>query len=88
MANFQLQDVQNVPYLLAALDADGNPASLDAGASVAVSSSDEELAKVVPDETPAAGSVASGVIAGGTKLGTVQINAAVVNADGSGKSVV
>lgn len=83
MANFQLQDVQQVPYMLAALDADGNPASLAVGASVLVSSSDATIAKVVPDATPVAGAIASGVIVGQAKLGTVQINAAVTNADQS-----
>lgn len=83
MGNLQLQDVQKVPYLLTAVDADGNPAQLASGASVAVSSSDPASALVVPDATPAAGTVASGFVVGGAKLGTVQINAAVTNGDGS-----
>lgn len=83
MANFQLQDVQRVPYQLIAVDADGNPAQLAPGSIIVVSSSDPDSAAVVPDATPAPGSVASGVISGGAKLGTVQINAAVTNADGT-----
>lgn len=83
MANFQLQDVQQVPYTLLAVDKDGNPATLPAGGSIAVSSSDPTIASVVPDAAPAAGSIASGVIVGQSKLGTVQINAAVTNSDGS-----
>lgn len=83
MANLQLQDVQKVPYTLTATDADGNPAPLEAGASIAVSSSDPTMATVVPDATPAAGSIASGFVVGQAKLGTVQINAAVTNPDGS-----
>ena len=83
MANFQLQDVQKVSYALSAADADGNPSVLAAGATVAVSSSDVTMATVLPDATPAAGSLASGFILGAAKLGTVQINAAVTNADGS-----
>lgn len=83
MANFQLQDVQKVAYSLAAVDADGLPATLPSGASVAVSSSDPTIATVVPDATPAAGSIASGFVVAQAKLGTVQINAAVTNADGS-----
>lgn len=83
MSNLQLQDVQKVPYSLTAVDADGNPASLGAGDTVVVSSSDPASATVVPDATPAAGTVASGFIVGGAKLGTVQINAAVTKADGS-----
>lgn len=83
MGNFQLQDVQKVPYSLQAVDADGNPAQLEAGDTVDVSSSDPASATVVPDATPAAGSVASGFVVGGAKLGTVQVNAAVKKADGS-----
>ncbi len=83
MANFQLQDSQKVPYQLTAVDADGLPASLPAGASVAVSTADPTLATVVPDATPVAGSIASGFIVAQPKIGTVQINAAVTNADGS-----
>lgn len=83
MANLQLQDIQKVPYTLTAVDADGNPAQLAPGASVAVSSNDPASATVVPDATPAVGSVASGFVVGGAKLGTVQINAVVTNADGS-----
>jgi hypothetical protein len=82
MSNFQLQDVEKVPYSLTAVDADGNAATLPAGATI-VSSSDPASAEVVPDAVPAAGSVASGVIVGKAKLGTVQISAAVTNADGS-----
>lgn len=81
--NFQLQDTQKVPYRLVALDADGNQATLPTGASVDVSSSDSGMANVVADPTPADGAVASGMIVGGTKLGTVQINATVTNQDGS-----
>jgi hypothetical protein len=83
MPSFMLQDVQKVPYQIAAVDADGNPASLAAGDSINVSSSDSTMAVVVPDATPAAGFVASGFIVGASKLGTVQINAAVTHADGS-----
>ena len=83
MSNFQLQDVQRVPYQLTAVDADGNPAQLAPGGTITVSSSDPASATVLPDATPASGTVASGVIAGGAKLGTVQINAAVTNADGT-----
>lgn len=83
MANLQLQDNQKVPYQLVAVDTDGNPAQLAAGATIAVSSSDPASSSVVPDPTPVAGSVASGFVVGGTKLGTVQISAAVTNGDGS-----
>ena len=83
MANFQLQDNNKVAYQLTAVDADGNPAQLAAGATVAISSSDEAMATVVPDATPAAGTVASGFVVGGAKLGTVQINAVTTNADSS-----
>lgn len=84
MGNFQLQDIQEVPYQLTALDADKLPgAALAPGATIVVSSADPTLATVVPDATPAAGSVASGMILAQPKLGTVQLNAAVTNADGT-----
>ena len=83
MSNFQLQDVQKVPYTLTAVDADGLPASLPSGATVAVSSSDPTVAQVVPDAVPASGSIASGFVVAQPKIGTAQINAAVTNADGS-----
>lgn len=82
--NTQLGDTQKVPYTLTALDADGNPASLAAGDVVVVSSSDTASATVVPDATPAAGSLASGFILGGKKLQVgVVITAAANKADGS-----
>src|SRR5258706_6377892 len=83
MAPFQLKDVQKVPYQLTAVDADGNPAQLEDGSGVTVSSSDTSCATVLPDTTPAPGTVASGEIIAGAKLGLVQINAAVTKADGS-----
>lgn len=83
MANLQLQDVQKVPYAIQAVDADGNPAALAAGSTLAVASSDPTMATVVPDATPAAGSVASGFIVGQSKLGTVQINVQETKADGT-----
>ncbi len=83
MANFQLEDVQKVSYALAALDADGNAATLDAGDTIAVTSGDSTMASVVPDATPAAGFLASGFILGGAVEGTVLISAAVTKADGS-----
>lgn len=83
MTNFQLQDVQKVLFVLNAVDADGNPAALASGASIKVSSADPTIADVVLDPTPASGSLVSGFVVGKAKLGTVQINAAVVNVDGS-----
>jgi hypothetical protein len=80
---FVLQDNQKVPYLITAVDADGNPTSLPAGATIAVKTSDPTIATVVPDATPATGSIASGSIVGQSKLGLVQISAAVTNADGT-----
>lgn len=80
---FQLQDVQKVPYSVVAVDADGNPAALATGATIAVASSDPTIATVVPDASPAAGTIASGFVVGQSKLGTVQISVAVTNADGT-----
>ena len=68
MANFQLGDTEKVAYTVTVLDADSNPASLQPGDSVSVVSSDTASASIVPDATPAVGSVASGFIVGGKKL--------------------
>jgi hypothetical protein len=88
MANFQLADVQKVPYTLTELDADGNPASPQPGDAVSIVSSDTASATIVPDAAPAAGSVASGFILGGKKLQTgVTVTATVAHADGSKLSV-
>lgn len=68
MANFQLGDTEKVPYALTVLDGDSNAATLDPTDVVAVVSADTASATVVPDATPAAGSVGSGFILGGAKL--------------------
>lgn len=73
MANFQLGDTQQVPYQIFGKDADGSPAVPAPGDTVNVSTSDTAMATVVKDATPAPGSLASGVIVGGTKEGTVNI---------------
>ena len=84
MANFQLGDTEKAPYALTALDADSNPATLAAGDVVTVVSSDVASATVVPDATPAAGSLASGFILGGKKLQVgVTITASANKADGT-----
>jgi hypothetical protein len=83
VANFQLGDTQKVPFALSALDADGNPTTITTGDTVSVTSSDEASAKVVSDPTPTTGSLASGFIVGGKKLGTVTITASATKADGT-----
>jgi len=89
MANFQLGDTEKVSYALTELDADSNPATPAPGDTITVVSSDTASATVVPDATPAAGSVASGFILGGTKLQTgVTITATVTHTDGTTLSVV
>lgn len=84
---FLLQDNQKVPYQVIGVDAAGQPgASLPAGATIAVTSADSTVATVVPDATPAPGTLASGFIVPATplKLNTpVQINVAITNSDGS-----
>lgn len=81
---FVLTDNQQVTYGLSAEDAKLNPAQLAAGATLAVTSADPASVAVVPDATPAAGTVASGLLVAGAKLtASVQISAAVTNADGS-----
>jgi len=82
--NFQLQDSQKVSYQLTGTDSAGVATStLPDGSTLTVASSDQTLAQVVPDSTPAAGSLASGNIVAQPKTGTVQINATLVAADGT-----
>lgn len=88
MANFQLGDTEKVPYALTELDADSNPAVPQATDVIAIASSDTDSATVVPDATPAAGSVASGFVVGGKKLQTgVTVTATVTHADGTSLTI-
>jgi hypothetical protein len=68
MPNFQLGDTEKVAYALTELDADSNPASAQPGDIITVVSSAPASISVVPDATPAAGSVASGFLVGGATL--------------------
>jgi hypothetical protein len=82
--NFQLGDTEKVPYSLIELDADSNPATPEPGDTITIVSSDTASLAVVPDPTPAAGTVASGFLVGGSKLQTgVTVTATVSHADGS-----
>jgi len=81
--NFQLGDNEKVPYVMTALDANSAGVKLADGDVISVTSADPDIASVVPDATPAAGSLASGFIVGGKKLGTVAISAAASKADGT-----
>lgn len=84
MANFPLGDTQKVAYSLTELDADNNPTDGVAGDVIAVTSSDTASATIVPDATPAVGTVGSGFIVGGSKLQTgVVVTASVTHADGT-----
>jgi hypothetical protein len=84
MPNFQLGDTEQAPYSLIELDADSNPATPAAGDVITVVSSDTASITVVPDATSAAGTVASGILKGGTKVQVgVTITASVTHADGS-----
>lgn len=82
--NTQLIDNFKIPYALSVLDADGDPTSLQPGETVQVVSSDTASISVVPDATPAPGSIASGFIVGQSKLQTgVSVTATVIGADGT-----
>ncbi len=88
MPNFQLGDTEKVPYALTELDADSNPATPAPGDTVTVVSSDTDSITVVPDATAADGSVASGFLFGGKKLGTgISVTATVTHADGTSLTV-
>jgi len=82
MPNFQLGDTEKAPYALTELDAASNPASPQPGDVISIVSSDTASATVVPDATASAGSIASGFIVGGKKLGTVTITATVTHTNG------
>jgi hypothetical protein len=88
MPNFQLGDTEKVAYALTELDADSNPTQGKPTDVISIVSDSPGSATVVPDATPAAGSVASGFIVGGKTLKTgVQITATVTHADGTSLTV-
>lgn len=88
MANTQLGDTEQMSYALVELDADSAPATPQVGDVITIVSSDTDSATVVPDGTPVTGSVASGLVVGGKKLGVgVTIIATVTHPDGSTLSV-
>jgi len=79
MPSFQLGDTSKVAYSLVELDADGNPAAPLSGDVITVVSSDTASLTVVPDSVPVAGSVASGFLVAGKKLGVVTVTATVTH---------
>lgn len=79
MANFQLGDTEKAQYSVTVLDADSNPATLAPGDTVDVTSSDPASVSIAADATPIAGTVASGFIVGGSKLGTGIVITATAN---------
>jgi hypothetical protein len=87
-ANPQIGDSQKAPYTLTGTDAAGNPAVLETGDTVTVVSSAPASLSVVPDATPAAGSIASGFLVGGKTLATgIVVTATIAHADGTSASV-
>lgn len=88
MPNFQLGDTEKVAYALTELDAVSNPTQGLPTDVITITSSDTDSATVVADATPVAGSVASGFIVGGKKLGIgVIVTATVTHADGTSLTV-
>lgn len=91
MANFQLQDVQKVPYAVLETDADGNSVAPVAGDTCVGTSADTASFTIVPDATPdaakaPAGSspVQTGFIVGGSKnQAGVVLTFTISHADGS-----
>jgi len=78
-----MEDVQKIPYSVPETDADGNPTAPNPGDTCVVTASDTDMGTVVPDATPAAGTIASGFVIGGKKLGTLTITATITKADGT-----
>jgi len=88
MANFQLGDSEQVAYSLIELDAASNPVFGATGDVISFVSSDTASITVVADATAASGTVASGLLVGGTKVQTgVTVSATVTHADGTTLSV-
>jgi hypothetical protein len=88
MSNFQLGDTEKVPYALTELDADSNPTSGKPDDVISIVSDSTDSLSVVPDASPAAGSVASGFLVGGKVLKSgVNVTATVTHADGTSLSV-
>lgn len=83
MANSQLGDTEKMPYTLVELDGASQPVAGLPTDAITVISDAPASAKVVPDDTPVAGSSASGWILGGVPKNGVTINATVTHADGS-----
>lgn len=78
--NFPLGSTQKVPYRVSHIDG----AALASGNTLEVVSGDLASATIVPDATPAAGSLASGFIVGGAKAQTgLQITTNEKNAAGT-----
>ncbi len=90
MANFLLGDNQKVSFAVSAgLDAKGNPGSVPAGDTISVASSDVNSITIVLDATPATGSLVSGFLVAGSKLGVgVTVTATALLADGTPDSTV
>jgi hypothetical protein len=81
---FALQDIQQVPYQVPALDEDGQPTNnVPTGAVAVITSSDPTVVAVVPDATPAPGFIASGLLVGQPKLGTATVSGQVNDASGN-----
>ena len=87
MPNFQLGDTEKVAYALTELDAASQPVLGVATDVISITSANTAAVSVVPDATPAAGSVASGFLVGGTPATGVVITATVTHADGTNLTV-
>lgn len=88
MPNFQLGDTEKVAYALTELDALSNPTQGVATDVISVTSDSPGSATIVPDATPAAGSVASGFVVGGKTLKVgVAVTASVTHLDGTSLTV-
>lgn len=82
--NYPLGDTQKVPYSITEIDADKQPTQGVASDVISATSSDADSLTVVQDATPAAGTVASGFLVGGSKLQTgVVFTVTVTHADGT-----
>jgi len=83
MANPQIGDSEKAPFTLVELDAASFPTQGVPTDVISITSSNDASLSIQMDPTPAAGTVASGFVVGGTPAVGVVITATVTHADGT-----
>jgi hypothetical protein len=81
--NPQIADSEKAPYTLVELDAASQPVPGVSTDVISITTDSPNSVSIVPDATPAPGTVASGFIVGGVPKAGVVITAQVTHADGT-----